>query len=571
MNFNKTDRIKMSRTRFDLSHIKRFTADPFVLYPTLVMDCIPGDKIKIGNEIVARMNPVATPVMHDMYIYTHYVFISYRTIDKDFTKIITGGKDGKYTDSLKTFSLDSNVGNIIQDDNYGMSSVGGLMDYLYNYVRRPSLPSRVPFSVYPIWAYYKAWFDLYRDENQIQFDGEDAETLGFSYSTYQGTFQQLLGEVHNRDSSYSKYFSIEYKNTGLLKRAWQKDYFTISLPWQQKGIPPALPISGILNLDFGLTVDNGISSTPYGVGVTGNDSLIGGTFQTTTAPGASAQVNNLMNQNLLNALNKGRVNLGEGLTFNVSDLRLVFQTQRWMERNARGGSRYVEFLKSQFDVFVRDDRLQRAEYIGGTKSPIIISEVLQTSETTGVNNNLGEMAGHGITADRTYAGSYFVREHGILLGLTSFMVKPAYTTGVKRNWLYQSRYDTFFQQFQHLSEQAVYQSEIFPYKAQQNPVPSLGDDPIWGYIGRYDEYRTMESTVHGLFRTDFIDWHLARTFSTAPVLNPAFLYPTDDEIDNVLKRCMAVPTEPMFLVTIGNKIIASRPIPYMSVPGLVDH
>ena len=282
-------------------------------------------------------------------------------------------------------------------------------------------------------------------------------------------------------------------------RAWTKDYFTSSLPWQQRGTAPALPISGITHAVFRSdAVTQSAGNTPAGL------------FASTAgAPDHTINVNNLNGRsNILNALQKNDVDLSNATTFNVSDLRLAFQIQKWMERNARAGARYTEFLKAHYGVSPRDERLQRPEYVGGSKSPVIVSEVLQTSAVTGQPTPQGNMAGHGISADKTFVGKYHAQEFGLMMGIMSVMPKPAYQQGIDRQWLRRSRYDFYSPEFANLSEQAIELGEIY--------AQATGNRSIFGYQGRFDEMRVKNNQVVGLMRTDFNYWHLGRIFTAAP-------------------------------------------------------
>ena len=192
--------------------------------------------------------------------------------------------------------------------------------------------------------------------------------------------------------------------------------------------------------------------------------------------------------------NNNSVDFASAVTFNVADLRLVFQIQKWLERNARAGARYVEFLGAHFGVHPRDDRLQRPEYVGGSKSPMIISEVLQTSSTDGTSPQ-GNQAGHGISGSSTYAGSYTAQEFGLMMGIMSVMPRSVYQQGIDRQWLRTTKYDWYFPEFANLSEQAIQRAEIYANGVAAN------NQVIFGYQGRYDEMRVKRNMVCGLMRT----------------------------------------------------------------------
>lgn len=330
-------------------------------------------------------------------------------------------------------------------------------------------------------------------------------------------------------------------------RAWEKDYFTSCLTTQQRGTAPALPLSGTTFADF----TNAVSGTSATADVIINDSS--DTLQ--------GETNGAYNTDLLNALNKNEVDFASATTFDVSDLRLAFQIQKWQERNNRAGVRYKEFLLAHFGIAPRDERLQRPEYIGGMKMPIIISEVLQTSESG--TTAQGNLAGHGITANKDFIGKYKVKEYGVLIGILSIMPKPDYQQGIDRNWLKSDRYDYFHPEFANLSEQGVIRAEIF---ADGN---SGNNNTVFGFQGVYDELRTHRNKICGQMRSDaatsFDYWHVARDFSSAPTLNQTFI-----ECDP-RKDIFAAPSEPGLIVQIGNLIKAIRPLPFIANPGFIDH
>ena len=261
------------------------------------------------------------------------------------------------------------------------------------------------------------------------------------------------------------------------------------------------------------------------------------------------------------ALGANIVDLSSATTFNVSDLRLAFQVQKWLERNARGGARYVEFLRSHFGVSPRDDRLQRPEYIGGSKSPVIISEVLQTAGTgvTGQTTPQGNMAGHGISVNQSHCASYYAQEFGVVIGLMSVMPRTAYQQGINRQWLRQTKYDFYFPEFANLSEQAIEGAEIYASATAADNVS------VFGYQGRYDEMRYKPNLVCGQLRDTYDYWHLGRQFTSKPLLNDSFIQCVPR------KDVFAAQTEPALIVQFGNLIKAVRPLPRLAEPGLIDH
>ena len=341
-------------------------------------------------------------------------------------------------------------------------------------------------------------------------------------------------------------------NETILNRSWEKDYFTSSLPWQQRGTAPAVPITGTGKALWPSSVfvqsPGSVDNTVFTID-TPNDNRLH--VYGNTASGTA---------NLKGALEANTVDLSAASTFDVSDLRLVFQIQKWMERNARGGVRYTEFLRVHFNESPRDDRLQRPEYIGGSKNPMIISEVLQTSSTDGTSAQ-GNLAGHGVAVNQSFCANYRAQEFGLVIGILSVMPRSAYQQGIDRQWLRKTPFDWYFPEFANLSEQAIERVEIYATNVEAD------NKTLFGYQGRYDEMRFKRNMVCSDMRDTFDYWHLARKFSTPPLLNSSFI--TCDPAST--KRIFAVPSEPGLIVTFGNLIKAIRPLPIQSTPGLIDH
>lgn len=508
--FQHASSLRPGRSQFDLSYEKIFSGDLGYLYPVMCDEVVPGDIFEITNECVIRFMPMVAPILHEINVYFHYFFVPNRILWNEKTndetsdtgtweEFITGGEDGTSTPTLVKW-----------DPAAGDTDIGKLWDYL-------GLPTSCDDPLYvepvdfPRRAYNTIWNTYYRDEN-------------------------LISEV-----------SIQ--NVDILKRSWEKDYFTSALPWQQRGTAPALPIAGTSSAvwDTGKFI--------YQVGTKN--------YAQYSSSGSDDNMyleNSTARQNAEDHFNDNTVDLSMSSTFDIADLRLAFQIQKWMERNARAGARYTEFLKSHFGVSPRDERLQRPEYIGGSKQPVIVSEVLQTSSTD-VTSPQGNLAGHAIGVNQQYAGKYRAKEFGIIMGLMSVMPKPVYQQGIDRQWLKDTKYDYYFPEFANLSEQVIYNGEIYVTNAPASYV----NVATFGFQGRYDELRTKRNMVCGLMRSDFDHWHLSRQFSSLPTLNETFIQCTPR------KDFLATPSEPAFVATVGNIIKAFRPIPITAEPGLVDH
>lgn len=518
--FQTVSSLNPGRSQFDLSYEKKFTCDMGQLIPVCHDLLMPGDFFKIAAECVIRFQPLVSPVLHEINMFVHYFFVPLRllwnaktredlTETGDWEDFITGGEDGTNSDTIPTWSPTSS------------SDKGTLWDYMgMPLVADPDGYLPIDF---PRRAYNLIYHEYYRDENLIAA-------------------------------------GVDWQNDDILLRAWEKDYFTSMLPWLLRGTAPALPISGNVPVE-GIGMENQTFGTSnQNVYETGG----AGTVQYATAKYIDPSVANrnvFVEQDPSNAgFPNIRADLSAGTTFDVADLRLAFQVQKWMERNARAGIRYVEFLKSHYGIAPRDDRLQRPEYIGGMKAPIIVSEVLQT-ESSDASTPQGTMSGHGLGVGRNYIGKYMAKEFGVLMGIFSVMPKPVYNTqGINRQWMYETKYDFPFPEFVNLSEQAVETGEVWVETGD-----SSVSETILGYQGRYDEHRIKHSIVCDDMRDTFDYWHISRQFSAAPTLNQTFIE------CNPRKDIFAVPSDPGLVVSYANIISAFRPIPVQAEPGLIDH
>ena len=489
--FNRIGGIRPKRSVFNLSYEKKFDADMGQLIPVGVDEVVPGDLFVLGNNVLARMNPMIAPIMHEVNIYVHSFFVPNRILDENWEEFITGGVDGQSQVQLPLW-VPTNTAKYSLWDYIGFPvGIDPKGAYPLDYPRR---------------AYNMIYNEYYRDQN-------------------------LINEV-------------PLTNENILHRSWEKDYFTSALPWQQRGIAPALPISGITNAKWDsdkIIVDAGLTG-----GVTFGDSKMYAVAQSVKS---AASV----------FLNDNVVDFEEAATFDVSDLRLAFQIQKWMERNARAGVRYTEFLRAHYGVAPRDDRLDRPEYIGGTKTPLVVSEVLQTSATDSQPTPQGNLAGHGISFDGNKIGTYRVQEFGWIMTIMSIMPRTQYQQGINRQFLRRSRFDFMSPEFVNLSEQPILGAEIYASDVEKDNLD------VFGFQGRYNEMRYKENLTAGSLRDTLNFWHLGRKFDNKPELNASFI--------NCVPRkdYLAVPTEKALIIQYANLIKAFRPIPYMSEPGLIDH
>jgi len=504
--FSKIGGLKPGRSVFDLSYSKLFDCEHGQLIPVMADELVPGDTFVINNEVVVRLQPLVSPALHEISVYAHYFFVPYRILWDDWEEFITGGADGTDTTTLPTW----------EPTTYTKHSLWDYLGFPIGIDPDGAYPVR-----FPLQAYNMIYNEYYRDQNNIT--------------------------------------EVSLTQEAILQCAWEKDYFTASLPWQQRGTAPALPISGTIDVDgqsVDITVSNESDATTRVLeGEVANRSIV--TSSTPSGDGDLRWVDPQL-----------EVDLSGATTFDIADLRLSVQIQKWLERNARAGVRYTEFLQSHFGVSPRDDRLQRPEYIGGSKSPIVLSEVLQTSATglTGGSTYQGNLAGHGITSDRNFCGSYTASEYGMIMGIISIKPRTQYSQGINRQWIKTTRYDYFFPEFAHLSEQAVIRAELYADGVSAN------NNTIFGYIGRYDEMRIKMNMAVGsmAYNQNLNYWTLAREFGSAPSLNQTFIE-MDGSTASQNRIFAAGTAAPNYVVHYANRIKAIRPIPIEGNPGFLDH
>lgn len=500
------------RSVFDLSHEVKLTCDMGELIPVMCEEVVPGDTFQIAAEVVVRFQPLVAPILHNVNCMIHYYFVPYRLLWSDWEKFITGDRLGDNASVLPLWAPTDGVTNI----------AGTLWDYLGMPIGILPDVNHQPLA-FPMRAYNLVYNEYYRDQTQIAPISLDSQVIQ--------------------------------------KRGWEKDYFTSALPFQQRGTAPALPVSGTTSAvwaaDFAVHWPAGTDFNPSTDGA--------GAVKDTDSVGQAA-ANVLVPKTNLDA---NTIDLSTATTFDISDFRLATAVQRWLERQARGGARYVETLAAHFGVSPRDERLQRPEYIGGIRSPVIVSEVLQTGGTPAAgavetDTPQGTMAGHALVADRGNVASYSAQEHGVIIGILSVMPRPAYQQGINRQWLRRSKYDFFWPEFANLSEQPIVLAEIWTTEVDGTAAGQNGH--VWGYIGRYDEMRFKQDRVCAGMRDTFDYWHLGRQFAGEPELNQTFI--ECNGADASLKRIFAVQDEDGLIVNVRNVIRAVRPLPIAAEPSL---
>jgi len=531
--------LRPSKSFFNLSYKKKFNCDMGQLIPVMCDEVVPGDIIKIANDVVVRFEPMVAPVMDDIWLKVRYFFVPYRLLHRDclsgdgvepgdtfdWETFITGGKEGDGKDKngvLQVLPLWSPTNN----------AKYSLWDYL-------GFPVGVtPAGMLPL--------------------NFPREAYNFIVNEY------FINE--NIDTP------VSLDNESIVNVRWNKDYFTSCLPWQQRGTAPVLAgdimYEGTDEAYHKLFMKSVYTDDTFATGskLVGVDASNGVRVKTTDPdhPNMSAGSVVLADYNQRPKDGISPIIFGG---FNVAQLRLCVQTQKWLERNARAGARYTEFLKAHYGVAPTDARLDRPEYIGGCKTPIIVSEVLQTSNTVTTGDPgeetvhpQGGMAGHGISIDRNYVAKYRVQEFGLIMGLAYIVPKHGYSgQGINRQWLRRAKLEFYTPEFAHISEQGVYTAEIFASSTEAT------NKRIFGFIGAFDEMRHKQDMVAADFRDTYQYWTLNDAYENAPLLNSSFVE------CNPRKNIFAVDTFPGCKVNFQNIIHAYRPLPLIGEPGLVDH
>ncbi len=521
--FSIVPRAEIPRSSFNRSHGHKTTFNGGFLIPYFVDEALPGDTFNVKSTLFARLATPIFPVMDNMYMDTQFFAVPIRLLWDNWERF-NGAQDnpGDSTDYLVP-EIDQNF------------PEGSLADYM-------GIPVGIQLKVSALWhrAYNKIWNEWYRNEN------------------LQDSIPEFKDDGPDPDPN---------TNYALQRRGKRHDYFTSCLPWPQKSdsgsvtIPlgTKAPVKGIgtLSPTFGEANSADIRESG-GVGREYISSKIIG-------PLADDQVH--LEEDPDNASYPSiYADLTNATAATINQLRQSFQVQKMFERDARGGTRYTETIRSHFGVTSPDARLQRSEYLGGGSTPINFQQVAQTSETDPTGQDAspqGNLAAYATGVAHGHGFSKSFTEHCIIVGLVSVRADLTYQQGLDRMFSRRTRFDYYWPALSHIGEQSVLNKEIF---AQG----TVNDDEVFGYQERHAEYRYKPSKITGAMRSSAaapLDaWHLSQDFSTLPLLNEEFIV-EDPPID----RIIAVQDEPHFIFDSYTAMTTARPMPVYGVPGLIDH
>lgn len=497
------------KSKFDLSHERKLSLNMGYLVPVLCQEILPGDRFRVNTELMLRLAPMLAPVMHRMNVFVHHWFVPNRLVWNEWQDFITGGKEGDLAPVHPFFRA-------VPSTNTSLFTNGTLADYF----GLPTIPetgavitNQFKVSALPFRAYQLIYNEFYRDQNL-------SDPVDFSLQS---------GEVLPNTQAFIDLLTLR-------KSSWEKDYFTSALPWAQRGGSAGAPVEytpGVAS-----PVVNAISGNPQ-ANQTGFTTNVNGDL--ISAPDGGARIES-------------------PASVDINEWRKAWRVQQWLEKNARGGARYIEVLLKHFGVLSSDARLQRPEFLAGASAPIAISEVLSTFQFSGdaTGQPQGNMAGHGIAAHGGLGFSRRFEEHGHVISIMRVVPRTCYQQGIPRAFRRFDKFDYAWPTFANLGEQEVKLSEV--YAAYEDPADT--PDATFGYQERYAEYKYGFNTVHGEFRDSLAYWHDGRIFTAKPQLNANFV-----EADPS-PRIFAVedPDVDKLYCQIYHKVDAVRPLPFFGTP-----
>lgn len=515
-------RNNIPRSRFVGTKTRKTAFGAGILCPFLIDEVLPGDHLTYDVTAFVRMATALWPILDNQVIETFFFYTPSRILWANWKRFMgeqpTGPSDSiAFTVPIITLAAANVTVNSIYD-HMGMPAqitAGQTIDV-----------NALPFRAYNM--IYNEWF---RDQNI-----------------------QTAAPINNADGPDN---AVDY---AMRRRGKSHDYFTSALPWPQKFTAPSVPVAGNAPIiGIGYDTGAGVTAGPYNAWETDKTaatsyanyqwtSQLNGLLVNMYAPGGGGQ-----NKPLIYA------DLSQATGVAINTLRQAFMIQTLLERDARGGTRYTEQIFQQFGVRNPDYRLQRPEYIGGGRTPLVITPVAQTATGGG---GLGSLGGVGTSAATGHHASYAATEYGYVIGIINVRSEISYQQGLHKLWTRSTRYDFYVPALAQLGEQAVLRQEIYCTGVNAD------DATVFGYQERWHEYRVMYSDVTGIMRSSYAGtldaWHLAQNFSSAPVLDSTFILDSPP-MTRVLAAGGASANQE-YLADILIRRTAVRPVPTFSTP-----
>ncbi|UPW41124.1 major capsid protein [Sigmofec virus UA08Rod_5448] len=548
--FSTLPKVDISRSTFDRSSSIKLSFNVGDVIPFYVDEVLPGDSFHIRTSKVVRMQSLIAPIMDNIYLDTYYFFVPNRLTWEHWREF-----NGENTQSAWLPTTEYEVPQLQAPT--GGWNVGTIADYM----GIPTGVANLSVNALPFRAYALIMNEWFRDENLT-----DPLNIPDGDATVQGV-------------NTGNYISDVAKGGLPFKAAKYHDYFTSCLPSPQKGPDVTISLGTFQDVPVQTGVDHSVSSASglrgsvpgrTSAAAGGNlffgfdDSSLGFDYGTVGTDGFSQQG---VGQRVFTPTNLWAMTsqIGDAAVATINQLRMAFQIQKLYEKDARGGTRYIEILKEHFGVTSPDARLQRPEYLGGNRIPITINQVVQNSETTATSPQ-GNTAAYSVTSDSHGDFRKSFVEHGFVIGLMVARYDHTYQQGLERFWSRKSRFDYYWPVFANIGEQAVKNKEIY---AQGTAV----DDEVFGYQEAWADYRYKPNRVAGEMRSQYAQsldiWHLADDYSKLPTLSDAWIREDGSTIDRVLAVSSRVSAQLFGDIYVQNR--CTRPMPMYSIPGLIDH
>lgn len=583
---------KLPRNTFNRSRPNTLTMPFQRTVPTMAEEIYPGDLMRCNPELFARLQPMIAPVMNNMKISTHFFYVPLRTLNRHYSEFMFNNRQGNYTGVLP-YVYTGTLYEIVEElSNNTNDELAAELIRLYDFIGLPfRYSSKTTAALFvsswladtwniavagsgtgagnvthltgarvnlaPFLAYQKVWSEYFRDENV-----EDDVFEAFEDATSQSVFEWTGDQAQNLFTLYGSGFLTEVASLFCLRRrAWAHDRFTSSLPFSQRGGDVLLPISGAAPFTISSALvsgsaNNPTASTSLNLQVVSSQNGTGPASQFTDATGGKTPVRS--SSGAYPVTLSGAVDFADAnLASTINDFRVAERVQRWLENDARGGVRPNEGTLAHFGIRTPDASLDRAEFLGGSMQPIVVSEVAQTSESTATSPQ-GTLAGKGTSYKSNKGFRMLFTEHGFVFALCSALVRANYWQGIPKMFSRMQRDEYYWPEFANLGEEPVFTKELYADMA------SVSEDDVFGYVPRYSDLKSAVGEVHGDMRSSLAFWTQTREFANKPVLNKEFLFGDPSLSPFAVQSLYSDP----IIVTIQFHLKASRLMPFYGVPTL---